>query len=136
MARNDAVLESFMALIRSALLIIFACGLARAEGAYKFKKRVTPHLLQQQLVAAGYNVSPELGIACSDDNCAIYWGAGGEAKDPRSVIDAHVYQDRSALGAQEREALKALALKWKAGTITILEKEDLLKRLVLLLLGL
>lgn len=36
---------------------------------------------------------------------------------------------------RERAALRVLARKWRSGTITAQEKDDLLKRLVLLLLG-
>ena len=95
---------------------------------YPFDKRVNLDILQQELKDGGFNVDH---IRCSGTKCTIFWGAGGEAKNPAAIINNHQYIDLEKQRAEQRDSMRALADKWRQGTITPAEKDELLLKFIL-----
>lgn len=94
-----------------------------------FTKQVNPEVLQAELKAAGFAVKSIHRIGSRQ------WIVLDGAGDPGAVIAAHVYVAPDAQVTAKREQAKALALKWRARTITAEEKDELLALLAPGLLG-
>ena len=103
-----------------------------STGIVRFKKKVDAGALQAQLVSAGFAID---FIECSVDNCTIHMPPT-ETKDPLPIVEKYVYVDPREAHQKKLTAMKALYDKWQAGTITNDEKDQLLKQLVALVLGL
>lgn len=93
---------------------------------YRFKKKIDPADLQTQLAAAGFAVSY---IECSGLNCTIHLKPG-EKKNPASVVDRYVFVDRAKVLNDNLESIRNLSVKFDAGTLSQVEKDELLRRLV------
>jgi len=100
---------------------------------YRTTKRVNSDKLTQELIASNFNLA---FMVTRRGETTIYWGSGGEMKDPSSLIEAHHYEDPFRKRAQGRAEMRVLAMKWIGGTITSAEKDQLLKMTVLRYLGL
>lgn len=108
-------------------LLMIAAGAASAAD-YSFEKNVDIPKLQRELKVGGFNPK---SIQCVENKCKITW-AGKETKDPAPFIEAHVAEDVAA----RRLRIEQLARNWKKGTITVPEKDELLKLFILQQLGL
>ncbi|MBI3298126.1 MAG: hypothetical protein HYZ75_08180 [Elusimicrobia bacterium] len=129
---------------KSALLVAawLLAGSVEAAGTFKFSRKVVLDKLVSELAAAGYNIRPDDGyVQCTQNkdtpwDCVITWGRGGETRDPSPVINTHQYVESAAARKALQAQMRSLAEKWKAGTITAAEKDDLLKIFVFSYLGL
>lgn len=113
---------------------LFACLIlsvlpisAAAAKEYRFVKTIDPAALQTELVAAGFKVRH---ITCVAESCAISL-EDSEAKSPKKIVDSYVFINSSLRRRQDLAELRALAEKWKAGTITPSEKDQLILRFIL-----
>jgi hypothetical protein len=109
--------------------LTFAVCLAAVSASakeHRFDKKIEPFALQQELKAAGFQVRD---ISCLGTACILRL-EDSERKNPKSVIDAHKWEDPQEKRKRELDALRALRDKWKAGTITPAEKDELLRRFI------
>jgi hypothetical protein len=104
---------------------------AVAERIVRFKKQADSGEIQRRLVAAGFTVKH---IDCVGMNCTIHLPAS-EKKDPASIIAAYTYSDLLVARKQKLDGMRGLLAKWQNGTITPVEKDDLLKQLVEFVVG-
>ena len=95
-----------------------------------FNKQVDAGRLRAELERASFQVD---NLRCNGTACILEL-ASAETKNPDSIISAHVYVDRAVARKQAIVSARALYAKLKAGTITSVEKDELLQRLVELLL--
>lgn len=100
-------------------------------------KKVNPARLQGELKGAGFNVGSILCQAQPSGNhrCEILWGKGGESKDPKAVIDAHVYRDFDEERRLAIAEVRFLSVRLKSRAITSSEKDRLLELMVELMFG-
>jgi hypothetical protein len=87
--------------------------------------------LQAELVAGGFAVQR---IACVADACTLYLD-DAEAKNPSSTVAAHTWVDGAAMHAQLVQRIVTLAAKVKSGAATQAEKDEMLYRLVQLVVS-
>lgn len=95
---------------------------------HRFNKKIDLSPLQQELTAAGFKVQD---VSCYGTSCVLRLD-DAEKKDPSSIIAAHVAGAAQMKKRGELAALRALVQKWKAGTITPAEKDDLILRFIAL----
>lgn len=93
---------------------------------HQFTKRISPSLLKKELISNGFKVKV---IDCIATACTLVLD-DDETRNPKPIIDAHVFIDLRAKDRQELAAIKALTAKWRAGTITPAEKDDLILRFI------
>lgn len=103
-----------------------------AAGQYVFEKQVSVAKLQSELVSAGFNVQ---SITCIGTKCRIEWRSGGEVKNPKKIINAHVYEDMDEARERRRRQMRAQLKRWRAGEISANEKDELLRGIAEMLLG-
>lgn len=94
---------------------------------YRFHKKVLPSKLQTELKTAGFAV---IYITGTNEDMTIVL-EDTETKNPQAIIDAHVYIDLAAKLETNRARMLVLAKKWIAGTITLIEKDELIKRFII-----
>ena len=104
---------------------------AAAALEYQFTKKVDVGALQAQLVAAGFAVD---FTECSAENCTVHLKPG-ETKNPKSIVDKYVYIDRKAVRSQNLDKIKILAGKLDSGSISVSEKDELLRLLIKHIVG-
>lgn len=116
--------------INSFLVALLAVATALPAGAaeFRFKKKVDVGALHAQLAAAGFAVK---GVTCRELDCVATF-ADSETRDPSSIVSSHRWEDPLANRRAELAALRNLVAKWKAGTISPAEKDDLILRFIVL----
>jgi hypothetical protein len=118
---------------RTLLLLLLLPAMLSAREVH-FNKLINPHILLSELKAAGFLFTPN-NIICQGTKCILYLD-DREAKDPSAIIAAHVYVDLRTQEKVRRDAIVALIKKWKAGTITAQEKDQLILDFLVLWAGL
>lgn len=117
---------------RSLAVLAVAClalsALPSQAKEHRFNKKVDLSSLQQELVAAGFKVQD---LSCYGSACVLRLD-DAEGKNPSSIIAAHAADAAQNRRRSELAALRALVQKWKAGTITPAEKDDLILRFIAL----
>lgn len=115
-----------------AATLLGALGQARAaDRVVRFDRKVDPWGLQLELKSAGFAVNY---IQCSGTRCELHLPAS-ERKDPLPVIGKHQFVDLAKREAERRTRALELHAKLAAGTISLPEKDELLKLLSAMVLG-
>jgi hypothetical protein len=113
------------------LIVLIGLGQNIFAREVKFEKKVDAGALQAQLTSAGFKI---LWIECSVNKCKIVM-PDSEKKDPMSIVQKYVYVDTAEVKRKKTRDLQALYDKWDRGTITVDEKDQLLKEVVRVILG-
>jgi hypothetical protein len=82
---------------------------------FQFDKQINSIRLQEELKDQNFNIDH---IHCLGTRCTLVWGPGGETKNPAAIINNHQYIDLEEQRAAQRDSIRALADKWRQGTIT------------------
>ena len=108
------------------LLLMFFVNVVSA-GEYPFVKKVNTDRLQTELTSNGFNVLYIYGDGIK--NVIVFDAL--ESKNPQAIIDAHIYIDFKARLEANKTRMIVLAKKWVVGTITLAEKDELIKRFII-----
>jgi len=103
-------------------MILALCGNANSADLSRYSVPDEADLgrLQETLKTGHFNVH---SVGVINGQKYIFWGKGGETKDPGPLIESALPPDA--------KKMRQLAKKWSAGTITPEEKDALLKAFVL-----
>lgn len=104
--------------------ILGIANLAEARTVH-FKKKVDPAALQHELRGAGITV---YYISCSRDDCKIVM-PDSEKKNPLPIVEKYVYVDAFDARRKKLDSMRDLLHKWRVGSISDSEKDQLLLNL-------
>lgn len=104
-------------------LVLLFCSKANA-GNYNFVKLVDPYKLKMELESAGFS---SVSIRCKGEKCRASFSGPG---NPASIVTAHAYVDKEAESESLKSSISGLAVKLRLGTITQIEKDDLISKLL------